>query len=91
MEILSERPTGAAMSLGDPVEAPSPAERRVLDGLCRGLSNKAIAAELMLSPRTVESHISNLLAKTGQRNRCQLLLWAQLERYTRADAGLAQW
>jgi DNA-binding NarL/FixJ family response regulator len=79
------------MTHSDPVDTPSPAERRVLDGLCRGLSNKAIAAELVLSPRTVESHISSLLAKTGRSNRCQLLLWAQLERYNHGDAGLAQW
>ncbi|MEA5401056.1 helix-turn-helix transcriptional regulator [Synechococcus sp. BA-124 BA4] len=79
------------MTHGDPMNTPSPAERRVLEGLCRGLSNKAIAAELVLSPRTVESHISSLLAKTGRRNRCQLLLWAQLERYNHDDAGLAQW
>ncbi len=54
----------------------SPAERRVLTQLGRGLTNKAIAAALVLSPRTVESHISNLLAKAGCQNRTQLLLWA---------------
>jgi DNA-binding NarL/FixJ family response regulator len=54
----------------------SPAEQRVLAELGRGLSNKGIAAALVLSPRTVESHISNLLAKTGCRSRTQLLLWA---------------
>jgi DNA-binding NarL/FixJ family response regulator len=56
------------------------AERRVLDLLRRGLSNKAIAAALVLSPRTIECHVSNLLAKTGCTNRCQLLLWALGER-----------
>lgn len=56
------------------------AERKVLDQLCRGLSNKAIAAALVLSPRTIESHVSNLLIKTGCTNRCQLLLWALGER-----------
>jgi DNA-binding NarL/FixJ family response regulator len=58
----------------------SPAELRVLTELRRGLSNKGIAAALVLSPRTVESHISNLLAKTGCRNRIQLVLWALGER-----------
>ena len=46
----------------------------------RGLSNKAIAAELVLSPRTVECHISHLLAKSSCRSRTQLLLWALTER-----------
>lgn len=62
------------------LDPPSPAEWRVLIELRRGSSNKAIAAALVLSPRTVESHISNLLAKTGCRNRIQLLLWALGER-----------
>lgn len=53
----------------------SPAERRVLLQLLQGLSNKAIAAALVLSPRTVESHVSSLLAKTGCINRTELLLW----------------
>jgi len=58
----------------------TPAETLVLQRLLRGLSNRSIAAELVLSPRTVESHISNLLAKTGCRSRTQLLLWALAER-----------
>jgi len=56
------------------------AERRILQRLERGLSNQAIAADLVLSRRTVESHISHLLAKTGCQNRTQLLLWAMAER-----------
>jgi DNA-binding NarL/FixJ family response regulator len=54
----------------------TPAEQRVLDLLRRGDSNSHIAAQLVLSPRTVECHVSHLLAKTGCRNRTQLLLWA---------------
>jgi DNA-binding NarL/FixJ family response regulator len=58
----------------------TPAERRVLQTLELGLSNKAIAEVLIVSPRTVESHLSNLLAKTGCQNRTQLVLWALAER-----------
>jgi DNA-binding NarL/FixJ family response regulator len=54
----------------------TPAEIRVLKGICRGGSNRTIAANLRLSPRTVESHVSSLLEKTGCHNRTQLLLWA---------------
>ncbi len=63
----------------DPLMRITPAEHRVLDLLRRGGSNRCIAAQLVLSPRTVESHVSSLLAKTGCRSRTQLLLWA-LER-----------
>lgn len=62
------------------LDAPSPAELRVLAELRHGHSNRTIAATLVLSPRTVESHISSLLAKTGCHNRIQLLLWALGER-----------
>jgi DNA-binding NarL/FixJ family response regulator len=58
----------------------TPAELRVLEQLRRGHSNKGIAGVLVLSPRTVESHVSQLLAKTGCTNRTQLLLWALGER-----------
>ena len=58
----------------------TPAEQRVLQELKHGLSNKAIAAVLIVSPRTVESHLSSLLAKTGCQNRTQLVLWALAER-----------
>lgn len=56
----------------------SPAERRVLTLLLQGCSNRAIAAQLQLSPRTVESHVSTMFEKTGCRSRSQLLLWGQM-------------
>lgn len=66
------RLTAEPLTLSSPA---SPAETRVLELLALGLGNKAIAAALVISPRTVESHVSNLLAKTGCRSRTQLLLW----------------
>lgn len=43
-------------------------EREVLDLLTEGLSNKAIARELAISPRTVEIHRANMMAKLGARH-----------------------
>ena len=40
-------------------------EREVLDWLVQGCSNKVIARELDISPRTVEIHRANMLAKLG--------------------------
>ena len=53
----------------------SPAEIRVLQLMLNGSSNRTIAAQLQLSPRTVESHVSAMLDKTGCRNRSQLMIW----------------
>lgn len=59
-----------------PLGVITPAEAKVLALLRRGESNRGIAQALVLSPRTVESHVSSLLAKTGCRNRTQLTLWS---------------
>jgi len=74
---LSPRSPSPAKVLPNLLLAPiTPAEDRVLQLVRRGGSNRSIAAELLLSPRTVESHVSSLLAKTGCHSRSQLLLWA---------------
>jgi DNA-binding CsgD family transcriptional regulator len=44
-------------------------EYEVLQLIAARLANREIAARLHLSPRTVERHVSNLIAKTGQPNR----------------------
>jgi DNA-binding NarL/FixJ family response regulator len=46
-------------------------EQEVLDGLRRGHSNAEIAAQLYLSPKTVEHHVSRVLAKLGVRSRAE--------------------
>lgn len=48
------------------------AEERVAWQVADGLSNKEIAARLSLSVRTVESHVSHILAKKGWSNRVEI-------------------
>lgn len=48
------------------------AEKRIAGFVADGLSNKEIAAELNVSVRTVEGHISNILAKKGWSNRVEI-------------------
>ena len=48
------------------------AEWRVAESVARGLSNKEIAAELNLSIRTVENHVSRILAKKNFSNRVEI-------------------
>jgi len=47
-------------------------EGRVARLVAEGLSNKEIAAELGVSARTVEGHVSNILSKKGWSNRVEI-------------------
>lgn len=51
----------------------TPRERDVFALLVRGLSSKAIAAELNLSPKTIEDHRAQIAAKTGTSGLAQLI------------------
>ncbi len=52
-------------------------ELEVAQLVAEGLANKAIAAQLHLSVRTVEVHVRHTLAKLGLENRTQLATWAR--------------
>ncbi len=51
----------------------SPREREVLARIIEGLSNKAIARALDLSPRTVETHRAHVFEKLGADSLAQLV------------------
>lgn len=50
-------------------------ERQVAELVARGLSNRAIAATLIISPRTVDGHLEQILAKLGFESRTQVAAW----------------
>ena len=50
----------------------------------RGRSNRAIAEALVVSERTVEGHVANILGKLGASARTQIAAWAA-ERGLTAD------
>lgn len=89
--VLSPRITSRMIELfGEklPTEAPedSPAakiiaslttrEREVLELIATGASNAEIAAQLYVSETTVKTHVGNLLAKLGLRDRVQAVVFA---------------
>jgi DNA-binding NarL/FixJ family response regulator len=48
-------------------------ERNVLESLCEGKSNRMIAKDWGLSEDTIKSHLRNLMAKIGARDRTHLV------------------
>jgi len=57
-------------------------ETQVLQCVCRGMSNKAIAEALHLAEGTVKNHMTSVLGKLAVRDRTQAALKAR-------DLGLA--
>jgi DNA-binding NarL/FixJ family response regulator len=59
------------------LESLSAQERKILELLSEGLSNREIAAEMFLAEKTVKNYVSNLLAKLGFQRRTEAALFAQ--------------
>jgi predicted ATPase/DNA-binding CsgD family transcriptional regulator len=69
---VNEATPRTAFGLG---EALSERERAVAVLVTRGFSNREIAEELVISPKTVEAHIHHVLNKLGLSNRVQIATW----------------
>jgi DNA-binding NarL/FixJ family response regulator len=50
-------------------------EREVAALVAQALTNREVARTLVLSERTVESHVRRILAKTGLTSRTELIRW----------------
>ncbi|MEV0615500.1 LuxR C-terminal-related transcriptional regulator [Nonomuraea sp. NPDC050404] len=53
----------------------TPREQEIAELVARGLSNRGIADELVISPATVARHVANILAKLGFATRTQIAAW----------------
>lgn len=59
----------------DPTADLTPSERKVLDLIGEGMSNREIAERLGVAEKTVKNHITSLLSKMGLQRRTQAAAW----------------
>ncbi|MFD9804766.1 LuxR C-terminal-related transcriptional regulator, partial [Streptomyces sp. NPDC059071] len=71
---LGEQPTDTTPRTGPRVDL-TMRERQVADLVAEGLTNKQIAAKLVISPRTAQGHVEHILTKLGFTSRAQIAAW----------------
>lgn len=82
---LLRGPVSGVEGRGDPLRDVTPREREVLRLVARGYSNKELAAQLVLSVKTVETHKANGMAKLGLTSRAGLVRFALHEGWLAGD------
>lgn len=68
----------------------TPREREVLDLLCSGLDNQAVAETLSISPKTVRNHVSNVFAKLGVGHRGEAVVRGRELGFGRSSGRLSR-
>ncbi|MEV4128823.1 protein kinase [Nocardia sp. NPDC049707] len=71
---LGEQPLNRALASAPAAEL-TKRERQIADLVAQGLTNKQIAAKLVISQRTAQGHVENILSKLGFTNRAQIAAW----------------
>jgi serine/threonine protein kinase/DNA-binding CsgD family transcriptional regulator len=80
---------GFELTISFPVEAPvelTPRELEVIQLLAEGLSNKEIARQLFISPRTVNFHLDNIYSKLDVSSRTEAAIYALRQGWARPGA-----
>ncbi|GAB3203542.1 protein kinase domain-containing protein [Nocardia tengchongensis] len=70
------KPSRATSSADRSPESLTARERQVANLVAEGLTNKAIADRLVVSPRTAQGHVEHILIKLGFTSRAQIAAWA---------------
>jgi non-specific serine/threonine protein kinase len=77
MSVKAVPPKGTARLAGDkPADPLTPREREVAGLIAQGFTNREIAARLVITERTAESHVQHILDKLGVASRGRIAAWA---------------
>ena len=76
IEHFAETPAPSGTSRPAALDELTPREAEVLQLIGRGLSNSELAAELVVSEKTVKTHVGRILMKLGLRDRVQAVILA---------------
>lgn len=74
--VLDAFSSGSTDPAEDALDALSPREREVMRLIARGYTYREVAKDLVLSVKTVETHVSSVLRKLQLSNRHELAKWA---------------
>lgn len=76
---LMKQAGGRSITALEPVTDLSPRETEVLRLLARGYLGKEVAAQLNVSPKSVETYKARLMVKLGLNSRVELVAYAQMK------------
>ncbi|MET9341046.1 LuxR C-terminal-related transcriptional regulator [Nonomuraea sp. NPDC003804] len=81
-----DRPAGGARPKSSPLTR---REMEIARLVAQGMSNKAIAAALMIAQRTAEGHVEHILGKLGFTSRVQIAAWVSRQEQEGDERGPA--
>jgi DNA-binding NarL/FixJ family response regulator len=81
MREFAQRRSLQPVSTSRTVDALTAREQEILLLLAQGMSNEAIARELVVETSTVKSHLARMLPKLGVQSRLQAVVWAYQNRF----------
>jgi non-specific serine/threonine protein kinase len=61
-------------------------EQEVATLVARGMTNRQAAEQLLVAPRTIETHLEHIFAKLGVQTRAEVAAWAARKEAAQSDA-----